>query len=403
MPRLTHTTCNSIKTIGMHSDGNGLYLKVQSSRKSSNGVTKSWLIRWGAGGCHSMGLGNFPEVALLRARELALEVKRQIAEGLDPIEERDKLKADKSTKHLTLTFQEAAEHYIETHKSSWRNAKHASQWANTLRTYAHPYIGSKSVQDIEVEDLRSLLSQIWTTKSTTATRLRGRIESVLNFATVAGYRTNRFNPATWRGNLEHLLSKINKRKTVKHFAALPYKDAPTLYQSLKHLDLISARALQFTILTATRTGMVIGADWKEIDFENKVWIVPAERTKAHIQHRVPLSDEAFRIISELNELKVNNWIFPSPRGHNKHISNMAMLQLVKRDYNDYKITVHGFRSTFREWTGELTNHQREVLEHALSHQLQDQVEAAYARGDQMQKRRAAMQDWANFCLSLPQI
>lgn len=400
MTKLTHTTCNNIKSIGMHSDGNGLYLKVQKSTKSANGVTKSWLFRWGAGGQRSIGLGNFPDVALMRARELAMHAKRQISEGLDPATEREKQRKAQLTSQHQLTFKKSAESYIATHKASWRNQKHAQQWTNTLEQYAFPYIGNKLLSEIGTDDITKLLTPIWTTKNPTATRLRGRIEQILDSATAAGLRPNTINPAAWKGNLKHLLPSFSKRKNTTHFPALPYKDIPTFYRHLKQLDTIGAKALQLTILTATRTSETIGANWNEIDFENRIWIVPANRTKAHVQHRVPLSNEAFAIITELHNNKVNDWLFPSPRGLNKHLSNMAMLQLIKREHTGPKITVHGFRSTFRDWGGELTTHAREVLEKSLSHQVQDAVEAAYSRGDSLQKRRNVMEEWATFCVSL---
>jgi integrase len=399
MAKLTHTTCSNTKSIGMLGDGNGLYLKVQKSTKSTNGVTKSWLFRWGAGGQRSIGLGNFPEITLMRARELALETKRQISEGLDPTAERQKQRKAQAISQQGSTFKKAAESYIETHRASWRNQKHAQQWTNTLEQYAYPHIGNKSLSDICTDDITKLLSPIWTTKNPTATRLRGRIEQILDSATATGLRPNTLNPAAWRGNLQHLLPSFSKRKNTRHFAALPYKDTPAFYQALKQLNTIGAKALQFTILTATRTGEVIGANWNEIDFDEKIWIVPADRTKANVQHRVPLSNEAFQIVIELHKTKINDWLFPSPRGLNKHISNMAMLKLIKQLPTQHGITVHGFRSTFRDWAGEQTTHSREVLEQALSHQLQDEVEAAYSRGDSLKKRKSVMDEWANFCLS----
>lgn len=292
-----------------------------------------------------------------------------------------------------VTFEEAAERYIEAHKAGWKNAKHAAQWTTTLKTYAYPLIGESPVQAIDTGLVLKVLEPIWTTKTETANRLRGRIESVLDWARVRGYR-ERENPARWRGHLEQLLPAPSKVQRVQHHAALPYADLPKFMEALRAQDGVSASALEFAILTVARTGEVIGAKWSEIDLKERVWTIPAERMKAGKEHRVPFSARTLAILKSMKALGSGEYVFPGL--NNKALSNMALLMLLRRMGRE-DITAHGFRSTFRDWAAERTNFPAEVAEMALAHAVGDKVEAAYRRGDLFAKRRELMTAWAKAC------
>jgi integrase len=349
------------------------------------------------GRSREMGLGPVHAIPLADARKRAAECRRMRFDGVDPIEarraecEQRKLDAAKS-----MTFDACAAAYIDAHKAGWRNAKHIDQWSTTLATYAGPVFGSLPVQAVDVGLVMKALEPIWQTKSETASRLRGRIEAVLDWATVRGYRKGD-NPARWRGHLDKLLPARSKVQKVEHHPALPYDELADFIAMLRSQEGIAARALEFLILTATRTGEVIGARWDEVDLGEKIWVVPAARMKAGREHRVPLSAAAAGILEEMKKIREGDFVFPGGK-RGKPLSNMAMLAVLKRvDRSD--LTNHGFRSSFRDWAAERTNFPREVAEMALAHTVGDKVEAAYRRGDLFQKRRQMMDGWAKFCVT----
>jgi integrase len=397
MGKLTALSIKSIKTVGLHADGGGLYLKVQASKDVSQ-PNKSWIFRWGAGGKNTIGLGSLRDVTLAEARDTAAQHHRLVRQGGDPRVERSKIQAAAAAASDVMTFQRAAEIYIETKRHGWRNAKHADQWTNTITTYANPVIGSLACSDVTTEQVLEILKPIWTTKNETATRLRGRIESIMDWAVVSGHRTGD-NPATWKGKLAHLLPSISKRQRVKHHAAMPYAQIPALFQTIGITPVLSAKALLLCVLTATRTSETIEAKWDEFDFDKAIWTIPKERMKKGREHRVPLSDQAIEVLKSINRIEGSPWVFDS-RGKGKPLSNMAMSNYLKGTLGFKHYTVHGFRSSFRDWAGETTGHSREVIEQSLAHSLADQTEAAYQRGDYLEKRRALMADWAEY-LALP--
>ena len=341
-----------------------------------------------------MGLGALHTVSLAKARTKAAEARELLLLHIDPVEARN---ADKARKTLeaarAITFSECAAAYIRSNRADWKNAKHAEQWTNTIKTYCGPIIGKLPVQDVDTALVVKVLEPIWTAKSETASRLRGRIESVLGWATMSGYRTGD-NPARWRGHLDNVLPALKKKARVKHHPALPFDQMGEFMESLRAQEGIAARALEFLILTATRTGEVIGAKWDECDLRAGLWTVPASRMKAGREHRVPLAPRAVEIIRALHRSQ-SDYAFPGQR-EGTALSNMAMLQLLKR-MGRVTLTVHGFRSTFRDWTAERTNFPREVCEMALAHTVSDQVEAAYRRGDLFEKRRRLMLEWSQHC------
>lgn len=373
---------------GRYGDGGGLYLQVSSSG------AKSWLFRYMIHGkAHEMGLGSVQAFSLKEARERAKQPRQLVADGVDPIEAKHSERSAKlAAQAKQITFSDAAEAYIRAHSAGWRNVKHADQWRNTLKAYAAPTIGRLSVADVDTSHMVSILEPIWTAKTETASRVRGRIEKVLDWATARKYRAGD-NPARWRGHLDNLLARPAKVASVRHHPALPYAALPSLLVRLRDLDGVSPRALEFTILTAARTGETIGARWHEIDLAAKVWTVPGERMKSGREHRVPLSDTAIELLTSLPTEA--EFVFPGARSK-RPLSNMAMLETL-RGLNIGDVTVHGFRSTFRDWAGEQTNFPREIAETALAHVVVDKTEAAYRRGDALEKRRRLMDAWAKFC------
>jgi integrase len=300
----------------------------------------------------------------------------------------------KLEKARAMTFRQCAEAYIDAHKASWKNEKHAAQWPSTLETYAYPVIGNLSVQSVDVALIRKILDPIWNQKTETASRLRGRIETVLDWATVAGYSKGD-NPARWRGHLDKMLPGRAKVQKVQHHAALPYSQVGAFMAALREQDSTAAAALEFAVLTAARTGEVIGATWNEIDLDAGVWTIPAERMKAKKEHRVPLPRPALALLKRLHKARSGRYVFPGLKS-DAALSNMAMLQVLRR-MGRADLTVHGFRSTFRDWAAEQTNFPREVCEQSLAHSLPDKVEAAYRRGDLFEKRCKLMDAWASFC------
>ncbi|MEO4011171.1 integrase arm-type DNA-binding domain-containing protein [Chromobacterium piscinae] len=391
MHRLSAMKVAKVTERGCYSDGGGLYLQV-----TRDGV-KSWVLRYmRQGKARTMGLGPIHTVSLADARVKAMECRKLLLAGVDPLQARQaEAEEARARQARSKTFVQCCEAYIEAHKAGWRSAKHADQWTNTLTTYAYPELGNLSVTDITVDLVMKVLEPIWTAKNETASRLRGRIEAVLDWATVRGYRAGD-NPARWRGHLDHLLPQPSKIKRVEHHAALPYVEITSFVTSLKSQEGFAARALELLILTAARTGSVIAATVGEFDLENKIWTIPPGHMKGNKEHRVPLAPQIVSLLVPLCEGKRNEDFVFRGRRDGEHLSNMAMLQLLKR-MNRNDLTAHGFRSTFRDWAGECTNHPREVAEAALAHTLTNKVEAAYARGDMFIKRSLLMQDWASYC------
>lgn len=373
---------------GVHADGLNLYLQV--SRSGS----RSWLFRYMRNGrAHEMGLGPLHTISLAEARSKALELRKLLLEGRDPLTERQQQRrAMKISAAAEITFAEAAQRFIDGHKAGWRNAKHAEQWASTLRTYAFPVIGELPVAAVDTALVLKILEPIWRTKTETASRVRGRIESILDWAIARELRDGP-NPARWRGHLDKLLPARSKVAPVKHHEAMPYRQVPAFMAELACHAGISAKALRFTILAAARTEETTDARWDEIDLDERVWTVPAERMKTAKLHRVPLSDAAVQVLAELPRIVGSPWLFPGAR-EKQPISKAAMYELLKGLRPG--LTVHGFRSSFRDWASAETNHPREAAEAALAHTIPDKVEAAYRRGDLFERRRRLMQDWADY-------
>jgi integrase len=380
---------------GLYGDGNGLYLQVSAQE------TKAWVFRFMmAGRARKMGLGEVARVKLADARKKATAAHSLVVDGIDPIEERNARKATAAVEQAKATsFKECAEGYIEAHKSGWKSDKHAGQWRATLETYAYPIIGSLPVGSIEDGHVMKILQPIWTTKTETANRVRGRIEKVLDRAKVLKLRTGD-NPARWKGHLDHLLPAKSQVAPVEHHPALPYRELPDFMAKLRQREGVSARALEFTILTIARTGDTIGAKQSELDLKEKLWTVPAERVKGKKgarkrDHVVPLSKQALAILDDLPD--AGDFVFPGGV-EGRGLSNMAMAELLKEmGYSSEVATVHGFRSTFKDWCSEQTAYPNEMSEMAMAHTVSDKVEAAYRRGDMREKRRRLMNDWAKFC------
>ena len=388
--RLSALTVSRLKDKGRYPDGGGLYLQVSAAG------TRSWLFRFMLDGrARQMGLGPLHTITLAEARTRATACRQLCLDGIDPIERRRRSRQQARLEAAkAITFKAAADAYVKSHKSGWRNAKHAAQWQSTLKTYADPIFGSQPIQAIDPDQVMKVLEPIWATKTETASRLRGRIEAVLNWAATHGYRTGE-NPARWRGHLENLLPNRTKVRRVAHHAALPYSEIPTFVKTLRGQHGTAAEALEVLILTATRTSEIIGARWDEVDLEDKVWTIPAARMKAGKSHRIPLSAPAVAVLKKLREARASEFVFPGGKA-NSPLSNMALLALLDR-MNRRDATVHGFRSAFRDWTAETTTHPREVAEMALAHAVSDKVEAAYRRGDLFDKRRELMDAWGGYC------
>jgi integrase len=382
---------------GLHCDGACLYLNVDRRNGS-----KSWVFRYRVNGrLRYMGLGPLHTVTLAEAREKALACRKQRLDGIDPIEaKRAKKQRLQIEAARAMTFRQCAEAFINAHKAGWKNAKHAAQWPSTLEAYVYKTFGELPVQAIDVALVMKVLEPIWETKPETAGRVRGRIESVLDWAAARGYRQGE-NPARWRGHLENLLPKKTKVRRVEHHAALPYSEIAAFIAELRGQEGVAARALEFTIRTVARTGEVIGAKWSEINLAERLWTIPAERMKADKEHRVPLSDAALAILEEMQEIRRGDYVFPGGRGQ-RPLSNMAFLMLLRR-MGRGDLTTHGFRSTFSDWCSELTEFPAEVREMALAHTVGDKVEAAYRRGDLFEKRREIMRAWAKYCGALPKL
>jgi integrase len=378
---LTARQVETMKTPGDHADGNGLYMRVKPSGM------KTWLFRYQVNGHrHAMGLGSTRLKSLAQAREKSYELALKISDGIDPIQERKVLE-----RKTSITFMDAAARYIKVMRPSWKNVKHAQQWQNTLDKYCTP-IADLPVDKIDSYLVMQCLEPIWAVIPETASRIRGRMEKILDWSRVNGYREGE-NPARWSGHLDQSLPRKTKITTVKGHASMPYTELPQFWPVLNLLQGLGARALEFTILTACRTSEVLNAKWQEIDEPSQIWTIPAERMKAGKEHRVPLSNATLFLLNALKNQQRGDLIFPGQK-RNQPLSNMTMLKVLQRLEHAY--TPHGFRSTFRTWISEKTNHVHEVAEAALAHTIGDKVVAAYQRGDLFEKRRQLMLDWANF-------
>lgn len=376
---------------GRHSDGGGLYFYVRVS-------SRSWLFRYrdrDSGKLRDMGLGRFPDVSLSEARAKATDQRRLLREGVNPIEAKREARVASSIESASSrTFKQCCDSYVEAHRPGWRNAKHASQWVNTLNTYCAS-LNSLPVQAIETSHVLNVLQPIWTTKTETATRVRQRMEAVLDWATARKYRKGE-NPARWRGHLDKLLPAASKVSRVVPREALPYKEMAEFWTRISAIDTLASKAARFQILTATRPNEAVGARWDEVDLDAAIWTIPAERMKAGKAHRVPLSREAVQLLSSIGVIR-DGWLFPGK--NDRSITTAATLKVVQGLVPG--LTAHGFRSTFRDWAADQTNYSREIAEAALAHQLKDKTEAAYRRSDLLERRGHLMQDWGSFCTTKP--
>ncbi|MDH3670565.1 MAG: integrase arm-type DNA-binding domain-containing protein [Gammaproteobacteria bacterium] len=388
--RLSAKAVEKQRRAGYFADGGGLYLQCSPTR------AKSWIFRYTLRGrAREMGLGSTSTVSLAEARHRAQQARKLLGDGIDPIQHRNAHRAAQALdKARQITFGECAHKYIGAHRAGWRNAKHIYQWTYTIDTYCGPIIGALPVADVDTGLVLKVLEPIWETKTETASRLRARIENILDWATVRGYREGE-NPARWKGHLSKLLPPLRKRQRVKHHPALPYEQIGEFMQLLGAQEGAAARALEFTVLTAGRTGEVINAKPEEFDLDKALWTVPAARMKSGREHRVPLSPRAVKIV-RAQLAQDTDHLFPGAR-EGKPLSNMAMLMLLKKRLGRGDLTVHGFRSSFRDWTAECTGYAREVCEMALAHTIGDQTEASYRRGDLFDKRIRLMTDWAKHC------
>ena len=393
--KLKTLTARAIPSLppGKHIDGAGLVLVITERNRGK------WVLRLIRDGKRrEMGLGAYPAVGLAEARQKADEARRLAREGTDPIEARRELEPEPEP--AVPTFSECARRYIADQSPGWSNRKHAAQWTATLATYAEPVIGNKPVDAITTEDVLTTLKPVWTTRTETAKRVQGRIENILDWSAAMKYR-DPMNPARWRGHLDKLLPRPTRVRRPAHHPAMPYAELPAFMVELAGKPGVSALALRFLILTATRTGEVLGATWDEIDLEAGVWVIPATRMKAKREHRVPLTDAAVAILEALPRIEGCPWLFPGQK-EGRPISNMALLQLMRGmgygvggDRGPY--VPHGFRSSFRDWAGEVSSFPRDVCEMALAHVIANKVEAAYRRGDLFAKRRAMMESWSSWC------
>lgn len=394
MPRLTEPlgplAVSRLNRPGLHAVGGvpGLALQVLPSGG------RTWILRTIIGNRRrEMGLGGYPGVTLAMAREAAREARELIRRGIDPIEAaKEAREALKVTPTVAFTFRAAAEAYIAAHEASWKNPKHRDQWTATLKNYAYPVMGHLDVAAIELQHVMRVLEPIWIKKTETAKRLRGRIEMVLDWAGARGFREGP-NPARWRGHLDKLLAKPSKVRRIVHHRALPIDEISTFMIRLRDADGVGARALEFAILTAARSGEVRGATWKEIDLNARLWTISAERMKAAREHRAPLSDAAVAVLKAMPPGRPDSYVFRAT--HGGRLSDMTISAVLRR--LDVDAVPHGFRSTFRDWVAERTAYPNEVAEMALAHAVGNKVEAAYRRGDLFEKRLAMMNDWGRFC------
>ena len=394
--RLSARTVETARSPGLLADGDGLYLQVTVNARTG-AVRKSWVYRYRNGGhTREMGLGALSAVPLAKAREAAHAARQLRAAGVDPVHHR---KASEREQRIAAerarTFEQVADEYISTHRRQWRNDKHGAQWSSTLKRYAFPKFGKVPVADVTVAHVREALDPIWTTKTETAMRVRGRIEQILDYAHAMDLR-NGDNPARWRGRLALCLPAPSRVRSVTHHAALPYAAVGDFIAKLREHEGLAAKALEFAILTAARTGEVIGAKWSEVDFQAALWTVPAARMKTSRQHRVPLSTSAMVLLEAPFEHRGSSeYIFCMP-GAKRPISNMAMLMVIKRMGLKGSVTAHGFRSSFRDWAAEQTHVDSAIAEAALSHSPGSKVQKAYLRADRLEQRRELMESWDTY-------
>ena len=383
--RLNARFCATVTKPGRHADGGNLYLRVDAAGSAR------WTFMWVRNGRQrEAGLGPRELVSLAQARELASRMRESLARGVDPLEARA---AERRAGAGRVTFGQAADALLASKEKAWRNEKHRAQWRMTLETYAAS-LRAIPVADVSTQDVLRALEPIWTKKPETASRLRGRIEAVLDSARVAGHIDDRApNPARWGGHLEMLLPRPTKLSR-GHHAAMPYKNVPAFVAKLRQAEGFSARALELAILTAARSGEILGANWGEVDLEAKVWTIPAARMKAAREHRIPLAAPAVRLLEQLAKVKTGDFVFPGQK-RGKPLSVMA-LDMALRRLKAGAVTVHGFRSSFRDWAGEETSFPREIAEAALAHVVGDKAEQAYRRGDALEKRRKLMDAWSKF-------
>ena len=386
---LSATEVRRLRKPGLHAVGGVAGLQLQVTGTGA----KSWILRTKIGEKRrDIGLGGFPDVPMAQAREKAREIKEQIKQGIDPVAERKAARAALiAAQAKAISFDECARQFLKSKTAEFSNPKHAAQWSSTLKTYASPIIGHLPVEAVDLPLIVKVLETIWKEKTETATRVRGRIESVLAWATVSGYRHGD-NPARWRGNLDAVLPKPTKLKNVQHHKAVQWQEINPFMQALRQREGIAVKALEFLILTAVRSGEVRGAKWKEIDLQTKTWTIPGERMKVDKEHTIPLCNDAVKLLKSMPILKGNDLIFPGARGG--VLSDVALTKPIRAIGSD--ATAHGFRSTFRDWCAESTNYPNEVAEMALAHTVSNAVERAYRRGDLLAKRFNLMRDWCKF-------
>jgi integrase len=387
-----HNRLNTMKVMkakrpGMYADGGSLYLRI------APGGSKQWVFRYSIGGrLRDMGFGSIHTLSLAEAREKARDARKQLLEGIDPIEAKQaRTAALRAADAKAMTFRQCAEQFMRDHASEWTNRKHAFEWRSTLERYAYAAIGGLPVQAIDTPLVLKVVKPLWERVPTTAKRVLGRIENVLGWATVHHYRSGD-NPARWTGHLEHALPTVTKGE---HHAALPYAEAGSFMAKVRADIGIGARCLEFIILTAARMGEATNATWDEIDLESKVWTIPAGRMKAGKEHKVPLSNAAIAVIEQMAAIRQSAYVFPG-RLIGKPLTENSVWRLAKAAADDEGVTVHGFRSTFRDWAAEQTSYPNHVVEQALAHTIPNAVEAAYRRGDLFEKRRRLMDVWARY-------
>jgi integrase len=385
--RLSAVKVQKAKQPGMYADGGGLYLRV------ADGGSKQWIYRYvTAGRPRDMGIGPVHVLTLTEARERAREAAKLRLDGIDPIAHKHERRAAAAVAAASaMTFRQCAEGFIRDNEASWSNAKHRLEWERSLAKYAFPVLGNLPVAAIDTPLVLKVVKPIWQHVPKTASKVRGRIDNILGWATVHHYRSGD-NPARWHGHLEHALPAVEKGE---HHAAMPYADVPAFMAKLRQQTSVPAKCLELVILTAARLGEALGATWNEVDFDNRAWIVPASRMKAHEEHRVPLSAAAIAVLRELHAIRHSDYVFPGAHT-GKAIGKNGPLKLLN-EITGNGATVHGFRSSFRDWAAERTNFPREVAEMALAHAIPDAVEAAYRRGDLFEKRRRLMDAWADYC------
>ena len=385
--RLTARKVETAKP-GKYSDGGNLNFRI------ADGGSRSWVFRFAKNGrTRDAGLGPYPEVSLADARIKAFEWRKLLVAGIDPLDQRNAARAsDLVAASKSITFDDCLAGYVAAHESAWRSVKHAKQWRASLTAYASPVFGRLPVSAIDTGMVMRVLEPIWAAKPTTASRVRGRIENVLDWAKVRGYRRDE-NPARWKGHLDHLLPSKSKVQAIEHHAAMPYAEIGGFMAQLRERPNVSARALEFLILTGARSGEAIGCCWTEIDLAAKVWGVPASRMKAKREHRVPLTAAALAILKAMKAIRQSDYVFPGIAGERLGINSLHLLLSTMGE----GVSVHGFRSTFRDWAAERTNFPRELAEKALAHTVGDETERAYQRGDLLEKRRKLMEAWAEFC------